>query len=203
MLTSAFISLSPFVLFMESQSGWHLKRPLHPSDPTPAPAGLPTAGWSCLAGFWRSLRRLHNLSGQSLIGLCHPQGNKMLSEIQTEPHMFQLFSFASFPVTGHHWKEPGCVLIAISFQIFVYIDQMPSTFLLSWLRSLSAFRQSRHTSIPSSSVLTFLRLSTVYLCFFCTAGPEGLNWTQYSRCGLANTVQSGRITSLTCLQNFA
>jgi len=29
---------------------------------------------------------------------------------------------ASCPGTGHHWKEPGCVLTAPFLQIFIHID---------------------------------------------------------------------------------
>jgi len=47
-------------------------------------------------------RRLHNLPGQSVSGLRHPQREEVLPHLQTELPVLQFVPIAPCPVTGHH-----------------------------------------------------------------------------------------------------
>jgi len=47
-------------------------------------------------------KRLHNLPGQPVPVLRHPQREEILPHIQTELPMLQFVSTAPCPVTGHH-----------------------------------------------------------------------------------------------------
>jgi len=47
-------------------------------------------------------RRLHNLPGQSVPVLRHPQSEEILPHIQTQLPLLQFVPVASCPVTGHH-----------------------------------------------------------------------------------------------------
>jgi len=47
-------------------------------------------------------RRLHNLPGQPVPVLCHPQREEVLPHVQTELPMLQFVSIAPCPVAGHH-----------------------------------------------------------------------------------------------------
>ena len=47
-------------------------------------------------------RRLHNLPGQPVPVLCHPQREEALPHVQTEPPVLQFVPIAPCPVTGHH-----------------------------------------------------------------------------------------------------
>jgi len=39
--------------------------------------------------------------------------------------VFHFVPTTSCPVTGHHWKAPGSVVLAPSLQVFIYIDKIP------------------------------------------------------------------------------
>jgi len=47
-------------------------------------------------------RRLHNLSGQPVPVLRHPQSEEVLPHVQTELPMLQFVPVAPCPVAGHH-----------------------------------------------------------------------------------------------------
>jgi len=47
-------------------------------------------------------RRLHNLPGQPVAGLRHPQREEVLPHVQTELPMLQFVPIAPCPVAGHH-----------------------------------------------------------------------------------------------------
>ena len=47
-------------------------------------------------------RRLHNLPGQPVPVLCHPQREEVLPHVQTELPMLQFVPIARCPVAGHH-----------------------------------------------------------------------------------------------------
>ena len=47
-------------------------------------------------------RRPHNLSGQPVPGLRHPQSEEVLPHVQTELPVPQFVPIAPCPVTGHH-----------------------------------------------------------------------------------------------------
>ena len=55
-------------------------------------------------------RRLHNLPGQPVLVLCHPQREEVLPHVQMELPMLQFVPIAPCPVSGHHWKESGPIL---------------------------------------------------------------------------------------------
>lgn len=52
-----------------------------------------------------------------------PRSEKMFPDIQREPPVFQGVPTASDPVTGHHWKEPGSLIVP-SLQEFIYIGKV-------------------------------------------------------------------------------
>jgi len=47
-------------------------------------------------------RRIRNLPGQPVPGLCHPQNEEVLPHIQMELPVLQFVPVASCPVAGHH-----------------------------------------------------------------------------------------------------
>ena len=71
-------------------------------------------------------RRLHNLPGQPAPVLRHPQREEVLPHVQTELPVPQFVPIAPSPVTGHHWKELGPMLLTPTLQIFVGIYKVPS-----------------------------------------------------------------------------
>ena len=52
-------------------------------------------------------RRLHNLTGQPVPVLRHPQREEVPPHVQTELPVPQFVPITPCPVTGHHWKELG------------------------------------------------------------------------------------------------
>jgi len=71
-------------------------------------------------------RRLHNLLGQFVRGLHHPQREEVLPHVQMKLPMLQFVPVAPCPVAGHHWKESGPILLTPTLQIFVSIYKVPS-----------------------------------------------------------------------------
>jgi len=66
-------------------------------------------------------RRLHSLPGQPGPGLRHPPREEVLPRVQLELPLLQFVPIAPCPVTGHHWKESGPVLLTPTLQIFISI----------------------------------------------------------------------------------
>jgi len=66
-------------------------------------------------------RRLHNPPGQPGPGLRHPQREEVLPHVQLELPLLQFVLIAPCPVTGHHWKESGPILLTPTLEIFVSI----------------------------------------------------------------------------------
>jgi len=64
-------------------------------------------------------RRLHNLPGQTVPVLCHPQREEVLPHVQMELPVLQFVPIAPCPVSGHHWKEFGPILLTPTLQVFV------------------------------------------------------------------------------------
>ena len=58
-------------------------------------------------------RRLHNLPGQPVPVLPHPQREEVLPHVQMELPVLQFVPVAPCPVAGHHWKEPGPTRISL------------------------------------------------------------------------------------------
>lgn len=55
-------------------------------------------------------RRLHNLSGKVVPGLCPPQSKEIFPHIEMDFLVFQFVPVAPCPIAGHHWKEPGPIV---------------------------------------------------------------------------------------------
>jgi len=71
-------------------------------------------------------RRLHNLPGQPVPMLRHPQREEVLPHVQMELPVLQFVPAAPCPVTGHHCKEFGPILLTPTLQIFISIYKVPS-----------------------------------------------------------------------------
>ena len=71
-------------------------------------------------------KRLHNLPGQPVPVLRHPHREEVLPHVQVELPMLQFVPIAPCPVTGHHWKEFGPILLTPTLQIFLGIYKVPS-----------------------------------------------------------------------------
>jgi len=63
-------------------------------------------------------------SGQSVPLLHHTHSTKVLPHVLRKHSVDRFVPFASHPLTGHHWKKPGCVLFAPSLQVFIGIDEI-------------------------------------------------------------------------------
>jgi len=66
-------------------------------------------------------RRLHNLSGQPVLVLCHSHNQEVLPHIQMQFLLFQFVPIAPCPVAGHHRKEFGPILLTPALKIFLSI----------------------------------------------------------------------------------
>lgn len=66
--------------------------------------------------------------------LRHTHCEKVFPNVQREHHVFQLALITSDPVTGHHWKKAGCIFFTPSFQLFIYIDKIPTEPSPAWAR---------------------------------------------------------------------
>jgi len=71
-------------------------------------------------------RRLHSLPGQPVPVLHRPQREEVLPHVQLELPVLQFVPVAPCPVTGHHCKESGPVLLTHTLQIFISISRVPS-----------------------------------------------------------------------------
>jgi len=75
---------------------------------------------------YRQRRRLHNLPGQPVPGLRHPQSEEVLPHVQLELPLLQFVPVGPCPVAGHHWKESGPILLTPTLQVFVSVYNVPS-----------------------------------------------------------------------------
>lgn len=106
---------------------------------------------------------------------------------------FQCATITSFPVAGHHWKEPGSTHYAPLLQVFIrYLLRL----YISRLNSRSSLRLPhwRDASVISWSCWPLAGLSLVCPCISCSR-----NLTQHSRCGFTSAEERGRITSFNLL----
>jgi len=89
------------------------------SSPTPLPKqGHPEQAAQDLVQVgleYLQRRRLHNLPGQPVPVLRHPQSEEVLPHVQTELAKLQFVPVAPCPVTGHPWKEFYSKLILKQF----------------------------------------------------------------------------------------
>ena len=71
-------------------------------------------------------KRIHNLPGQPVPVLSHPQSEEIVPHVQTELPMLQFVPIASCPVTGHHWEGCGPILLTPTLKMFISIYKVPS-----------------------------------------------------------------------------
>jgi len=110
-------------LGLEGTSVGHLVQPLLPKQGhlQQAAQELVQAGLEYL-----QRRRFHNLSGQPVPVLHHPQSEEVLPHVQTDLPLLQFVPVAPCPVAGHHFKESGPILLTPTLKIFVSIYKVPS-----------------------------------------------------------------------------
>ena len=93
------------------------------SSPTllPKQGHLQQAARDCVqAGLeYLQRRRVHNLPGQPVPVLHHPQRDEVLPHVQTELLMLQFVPVAPCLVAGHHWKEFDPILLTPTLEMFV------------------------------------------------------------------------------------
>ena len=156
-------------------------------SPSPTPLSkqdhLEQVAQDCVqAGFeYLQRRRLHNPSGQPVPVLRHPQSKEVLPHVQMELPMLQFVPISPCPVTGHHWKESGLILLTLTLEIFINIYKIPSQSSLlqaKHARSLSLFSFSSPLIIFVALWWTLSSSSSSFLNW----GAQ--NWMQYSRWGL-------------------
>ena len=99
-------------------------------------------------------RRCHNIPGQPVPGLRHPQREEVLPRVQLELPLLQFVPVAPCPVTGHHWKELGPILLTPTLQIFVNLYYI---LINKWKFDLAGLAPH-----PSLSVLPSTRLGTAF-----------------------------------------
>lgn len=74
--------------------------------------------------------------------------------IQREPAVFQVVSVVTDSVSGHHWREPGSILLTL--QVFLHTAEIPLSFLFSRLdspRSLGLASYVRYSGLFSICVI--------------------------------------------------
>ena len=119
----------------------------------------------------------------------HPHSERVFPDIQRGFPVFQFVPIASSPVTGHHWKEPGCILFASSLKVFIHVWDPPSWAFPSpgWtVPAFSAFPHRRDVPVPPSSSWPFIGPSPVCRRLSCTGEPR----TGHSTPGVASPVLS-------------
>lgn len=86
-------------------------------------------------------------------------------------------SWASVPVTGYHWEEPGSVLLALSLQMLIPGDEIrraaSSPRLKGHHSSPSLSSLERYSLVPLSSLWPFAGLSPACSCLPYSAGYGG------------------------------
>ena len=107
---------------LEGTSVGHLVQPSLPKQ-----GHLQQAAQDCVQVGLEHLqrRRLHNLLGQPVPVLRHPQREEVLPHVQTELPVPQFVPIAPCPVTGLHWKELGPILLTPTLEIFISIYEVP------------------------------------------------------------------------------
>ena len=107
-------------------------------------------------------RRLHNLLGQSVPVLHHPQREEALPHVQTELRVPQFVPIAPCPVTGHHWKELGPILLTPTLQIFVGIYKVPSQPSLLQAASSSHLEHSIKKQMQLKGLLNWKKIKNTW-----------------------------------------
>lgn len=86
-----------------------------------------------------------------------PSQLKVLPHTLREHPVLPFVPITSGPTTGHHWKEPGSLLLAPSFKVIIHIQKMLPSFLFSRLNSPSSLILSMHDR-SSKSLFIFVVL---------------------------------------------
>ena len=100
-------------------------------------------------------RRLHNLPGQPVPVLRHPQREEFLPHVQLELPLLQFVPIAPCPVTGHHWKESCPVLLTPTLQVFRGISKVPSQ---------PSLLQAKQAQLPQPVLIGEVLQSPHHLC---------------------------------------
>lgn len=96
--------------------------------------------------------------------LSHPQ-NEVFSAFQLEHTVFQFVSMASYPGTGHHWKEASSTFFAPPVQVLIHIDKIPQPPLLQaeeFQLSASPYRRGVPALVTLHFTLSSLIRNTIY-----------------------------------------
>ena len=116
------------------------------SSPTPLPKQghlEQVAQYPVQPGFeYLQRRRIHSLSGQPVPVFHHPQREEVLPRIQTELPLLPFVPVAPCPVTGHHWKESGPVLLTPTCRYLEAFLRSPLSLLFSRLNKPSSLSLS-------------------------------------------------------------
>ena len=108
-------------------------------------------------------------------------------------------SFASCPVTGHHWQEPDSVFFTHSYiysliHLFTWIDKILLSLLFSRMNSPSSLSLSSYERYCSPFIILTALSWTCSSKSISVLYRGAHKWTQHSRCGLASADYRGGIT---------
>jgi len=129
-------------------------------------------------------RRMHNLPGQTVPVLRHPQREEVLPHVQTELPMLQFVPVTSCPVAGHHWKEFGPILLTPTLQVFLSIYKDPSQPSLLQVKQAQLPQPFLIGEMLQSPIILVALLWTLSSSSSSFLKWGAQNWTQYSRWGL-------------------
>lgn len=137
----------------DSQNDWDGKRPMEItwSNSLFKKSPLEHTTKDCVQTAFEFLqrRRFHNFSGQLVPILTVTY---VFPYVQSELPVFQFVTVASHPIAGHHWEEPGLVLLTPFFIYLHLIIRCPLSLLFS--------RLIKHSS---SSLLSYERCSSLLI----------------------------------------
>lgn len=109
--------------------------------------------------------------------------------------VFQFVPTAFGPVSGHHWKEPGSVLIVPS--LWVHTGESPLSLLQAEQSQFSQPFLVGEMLVSFVDLYWTLASTSMSLLYW-----GGQHWTQYSTCGLTSAEERGGSTSLSLLLNL-
>ena len=143
--------------------------------------------------------RLHNIPGQPVPMLRHPQREEVLPHVQMELPVLQFVPISPCPVAGHHRKEFGPILLTPTLQIFIGIykgplqpsllqaeqAQLPQPFLIAeMLQSPNHLCSPEHARVSHS-----LQKKQIWMIFTCLF-PYFPFFSGYAGKGTINVLQS-------------
>jgi len=171
-------------MITESQNGWGWTGPwgvIWLNTPTKQDHIKPVARDDVQIAFeYLQGWRLHNLFGQTVPVLDHPDSKIVFPNVQMDHPVFQFVPIVSGPITGHHWKKPGPILFAPLFQMFIDIKKITLSLLFSgsqsflkgqMLQSLNEFSGSLLDSFQYVHVSAVLGSPELYIATPYVASP--------------------------------